>query len=1082
MLMRRSFSYPLSAIALALLASISCAGEPSKLGFEVPKGFEVTLYADDSLATDIHMLTIDSKGRVVVASKGYIKILHENDKGIADQATLFADFPKSGAHGMVFDGDDLICNGDQGVRRLHDTQGVGKCDKVSPPFFKTKNDGEHSANGIKRGPDGWYYMIAGNDAGINEEHANGPGSPIKKPNAGAVVRFSPDGKTREVIAHGFRNPYDLAFNHLGHLFTVDADGERIHQMPYYAPTRVFDIGFGMHHGWILPGWARGWSRPPVWPDVVERLYEIGRGSPTGVIVYRHRNFPERYRGGLFSLCWSFGRLYFFPMTPKGSTYEAKMEVFLRTTGDVGFAPTAMAVGKHGELYIAIGGRGTRGSVFRVRYKGPPPEPYSDPLKKVLAADEPLSSWSRAEWVPIAKKLGKDVFVKAVLDEKRDLTERIRAVEVLTELFGGVGAANAEQVCKTKAPADLVARLLWSLARTDISPEARDLVGRMGRTDNPRIARAAWEAILVLATAFDEPEYRTTWESGLPSADRRVRAAVVLAAKGPARQSFMKLANKGDTEGFLALCWAEPGKEKEKVQALFADHAGSLLANNVSPALRMETVRLMQVALGDVDTDQGPEKAFLGYIARSSERWAPVDRKASDLLASAFPTGDADLDMELARLLAMLEADMPGLLYRIAHMCSPNSRAQDDIHYLMVAARLPGKRSNSTTRLIAHALNAIHAKLAAVGNPPSDQVPEILEAIFERLLKFDPALAKALVADAGFGLPGHAIYAKHLPKAEQQAATRKLLAAIGKLDEDAARTAWTPELVQLVNGLPDAEAVPILREQFADPRLTDPVALLLAARGLAEDRERYIEALSSIQPGVVQAAASALLALGAAKPQAAEIGKAVRALRRLEGQKVDAKVPQAVTALLEKWTGEKMPAADWLPWFTKTHPKAAAALPGLASADFATWKKRLDAIDWDAGDAKRGEAVFQKKSCARCHGEARRLGPDLTGIAQRFSRDDLFTAIIDPSKDILPAYRATVITTKAGKTYNGILIYDSPDLTLLQTTPDTTVRLTREELLTTQPSNVSFMPAGLLDDVADAELRDLYAYLKTLRKK
>ena len=76
----------------------------------------------------------------------------------------------------------------------------------------------------------------------------------------------------------------------------------------------------------------------------------------------------------------------------------------------------------------------------------------------------------------------------------------------------------------------------------------------------------------------------------------------------------------------------------------------------------------------------------------------------------------------------------------------------------------------------------------------------------------------------------------------------------------------------------------------------------------------------------------------------------------------------------------------------------------------------------------------------------------------------------------------MITTKAGKTYNGILIYDSPDLTLLQTTPDTTVRLTREELLTTQPSNVSFMPAGLLDDAADADLRDLYAYLKTLRKK
>src|SRR5206468_5475111 len=144
-----------------------------------------------------------------------------------DEAILFADFPKSGAHGMYFDGPDLICDGDGGVRRLYDTTGAGKCDKVSPVWLPTKNDGEHAANGIVRGPDGWYYLIAGNDAGITRAHAQDPGSPVKEPNAGTVVRFAPDGKTSEVIAHGFRNPYDLAFNARGDLFTVDADGERV---------------------------------------------------------------------------------------------------------------------------------------------------------------------------------------------------------------------------------------------------------------------------------------------------------------------------------------------------------------------------------------------------------------------------------------------------------------------------------------------------------------------------------------------------------------------------------------------------------------------------------------------------------------------------------------------------------------------------------------------------------------------------------------------------------------------------------------------------------------------------------------
>ena len=44
-------------------------------GFHVPNGFEVSLYADDSLTHDIFSMTIDSRGQVVVAghqdARGY---------------------------------------------------------------------------------------------------------------------------------------------------------------------------------------------------------------------------------------------------------------------------------------------------------------------------------------------------------------------------------------------------------------------------------------------------------------------------------------------------------------------------------------------------------------------------------------------------------------------------------------------------------------------------------------------------------------------------------------------------------------------------------------------------------------------------------------------------------------------------------------------------------------------------------------------------------------------------------------------------------------------------------------------------
>src|SRR5205085_10382717 len=118
-------------------------------------------------------------------------------------------------------------------------------------------------------------------------------------------------------------------------------------------------------------------------------------------------------------------------------------------------------------------------------------------------------------------------------------------------------------------------------------------------------------------------------------------------------------------------------------------------------------------------DQGPQKSFLGYIARSPSNHSRPERQfAAKFFADAFPTGDPPLDRELARLLAMLEADAPGLLEQIAEKWTSTSRAQDDIHYLMVAARLPGKRSETATKQTAYALNAIHAKLAAAGNPPS----------------------------------------------------------------------------------------------------------------------------------------------------------------------------------------------------------------------------------------------------------------------------------------------------------------------------------------------------------------------------
>src|SRR5207302_10749839 len=110
-------------------------------------------------------------------------------------------------------------------------------------------------------------------------------------------------------------------------------------LPWYTPTRLYHIGYGNHHGWRLNGWKRSWNRPDYYPDTVDILFNVGRGSPTGVACYRHRRFPERYWNGLFFCDWTFGRIYFTPLRPSGASYQTAPEVFLEPIGTHGFAPT-----------------------------------------------------------------------------------------------------------------------------------------------------------------------------------------------------------------------------------------------------------------------------------------------------------------------------------------------------------------------------------------------------------------------------------------------------------------------------------------------------------------------------------------------------------------------------------------------------------------------------------------------------------------------------------------------------------------------------------------------------------------------
>ncbi len=356
---------------LALLVTLSVATSLAKgAPFRVPEGFTVTRFADDALTHDTWAMTIDANGRVAVSGPDYVKILLDSDNdGMADKAHLLPGVARN-PHGLLFVGNNLLSVQPHGIfwHRDRDRDGLPE----SPPelFYKLPGGGgEHGPHGIRQGPDGWFYVACGNNTKVSRSNVTTETSPIREPSQGTVLRISPDGKQSEVIAHGFRNHYDLAFNKHGHLFTFDSDGERDHQLPWYSYCRVFHVRVGGHHGWLLPGHQRSFNRPPYFFDSVDRLVEIDRGSPTGVEVYRHTQFPQKYRDGLFFACWTFGRVYFTPLVREQDSYKrVEPETFLETTDNLGFAPSDLAVHPpSGDLFVAVGGRGTRGSIYRVSY-------------------------------------------------------------------------------------------------------------------------------------------------------------------------------------------------------------------------------------------------------------------------------------------------------------------------------------------------------------------------------------------------------------------------------------------------------------------------------------------------------------------------------------------------------------------------------------------------------------------------------------------------------------------------------------------------------------------------------------------
>jgi putative membrane-bound dehydrogenase-like protein len=999
-------SHPRTLSLLALLLTLPAArAQAPAHGLRVPDGFEVIEYADNKLANDIFCMTVDPQGRLVVSGRGYIRTLIDDDgDGRADRAIEFAT-PKDGAQGLLWEGDTLYFTGEGGLRRYHDRNGDGRADGPSDLIRKLKTGGEHDAHAIRRGPDGWLYVLCGNNTGITRAFAQLPTSPVTEPVAGCVLRFTPDLKKSEIVADGFRNAYGMDFNLDGELFTFDSDNERCVSLPWYEFTRFYHLIPGGRHGWLSPQRAQWWRLPPYLPDVVAPVLTLGRGSPTGVVCYRHVQFPERYRGGMFLLDWTFGKVHFVSLKRSGASYTGRSEVFLESVGDNGFAPTAAVVHpKTGDLFVSIGGRGTRGAVYRIRYtKGMRPGIEAEAAKMRL-------SLRRLDWAPSRRG---EILAQT---QHADALQRLRGLVALRR--------HREQF--TAEEIEAAVRLNWGDADRYVRKAAADLLG-----------------------GLPEPRRRALAREGLTSCE----------------QATCGLGN-----------WdAAPATALDRAVRVFG-------ASGADAETRLAAVRVVQLALGDLVAPKSRGTVWEGYTPRNDPAAvadATLLRKMRAALRRAFPSGHADLDRELSRTLAVLEDDDPATLAKVADRLTADSHPVEDLHYLIVLARLKAPCLPAVTAKVATALLALDRKLEQRRLNRDNHWPLRITELVAGLAQRDPRLNETLLTHPEFGRPEHALFTR-APGFDRPRAAEVFLKRAAR-DKD---YRWNASLVALVGELPPGRALPVLRRLWGKAGLDAALLPLLARHPQAADRSKFVAGLSSPQPATVRACLEALQKLPG-KAGGPEVMALIQALSRLpQGRESDA-LRSALVGYLARVTGQAKLGTDrqaWAAWFRKAYPELAPRLDNPDGVDVAAWERRLAKLDWSQGDAERGQLVFVKASCAACHSGAQAVGPDLRGVTGRFSRADLLTAILQPSRDVSPRYQATLIETVEGKVYQGLVIYEATDGVLLQTGAETTVRLAGAQIAARRVTPTSLMPAGLLDSLSDREIADLYAYLRGLGTK
>ncbi len=138
-----------------------------------------------------------------------------------------------------------------------------------------------------------------------------------------------------------------------------------------------------------------------------------------------------------------------------------------------------------------------------------------------------------------------------------------------------------------------------------------------------------------------------------------------------------------------------------------------------------------------------------------------------------------------------------------------------------------------------------------------------------------------------------------------------------------------------------------------------------------------------------------------------------------------------------------------------------------------------------GDSSNGSKLFRTKgTCINCHkigDEGKEVGPALTEIGSKLSRQAFWVAILDPSAGVSHNYETHTLLTDEGNVITGIINSQTDDAIII-TTADAVVRtIPRDEIDEMQKQKISMMPSNMQQLLDAQQLADVVEYLSTLKK-